>query len=123
MSDDVELLLSLSGLALLDAVVTSTLYAVVAILLAARKPASTSISYAIGQLGSFFLLTLVLYFGATFAADLMDGFTLWVRRMILVGVAAFFIFLGVRRFKARPRHGINLPPWVNPWTAFLSGSF
>lgn len=120
---DAGLLITLSGLALLDAVVTSTLYVVVAILLAARRPVSTSISYAIGQLGSFYLLTLVLYFGATFMAELLEVFTLWVRVVVLVGAAGFFIFLGVRRFKARPRHGIKLPAWVNPWTAFPFGIF
>lgn len=51
------LLIGLAGLALLDAVVTSTIYVTVAILLLARRPGPTSIAYAVGQLGSFFLLT------------------------------------------------------------------
>lgn len=113
----VGFLLGLSGLALLDAVVTSTIYITFAILLLARRPAATSLAYAFGQLTSFFLLTVLLYFGASFMADLLDVFTLWARRVVLFAAAVFFVVLAVRRLKARPRHGLHLPKWVNPWTA------
>lgn len=115
------LLLGLAGLALLDAVVTSTIYVTVAILLLARRPGPTSIAYAVGQLGSFFLLTLMLYFGSTYMAELLDSFTLWARRLILVAAAIFFVVLAIRRLRARPRHGLHLPRWINPWTALPFG--
>lgn len=118
---DAGLLLTLSGLALLDAVVTSIIYVVIAILLAARRPVPTGVAYAVGSLGSFFLLTLMLYFGASFMADVMDTFTLWIRRLVLIGAAGFLIYLGIRRFKTRPRHGMKLPTWINPATAFPIG--
>lgn len=114
-------LLGLAGLALLDAVVTSTVFFTLAILLFARRPASTSIAYAIGQLSSFFLLSVLLYLGASFMAEVMDTFTLWARRFVLVAAAVFFAILAIRRLKARPRKGLHLPDWVNPWTALPFG--
>ncbi|WP_295626609.1 GAP family protein [uncultured Corynebacterium sp.] len=114
---DAGFLLGLGGLALMDALVTSTIYVTFAILVLARRPAVTSIAYALGQLGSFFVLTLLLYFGASYMAELLDSFTLWVRRVVLVAAAIYFAVLAVRRLKSRPRHGIHLPTWVNPWTA------
>lgn len=118
---DAGFLAGLAGLALLDAVVTSTLYITIAIILLARRPIPTSISYAVGQLGSFFLLSLGLYFGSAFMAETLDSFTLWTRRLILVAAIIFFIVLGIRRFRSRPRHGLHLPTWVNPWTALPFG--
>lgn len=114
---DPGMLLGLTGLALLDAVVTSTIYITIALLVLARRPKSTSIAYALGQLTSFFVLTVLLYFGMSFMSGVVDTFTVWARRLILIAAAVFFAVLAVRRLKSRPRHGIWLPHWINPWTA------
>ncbi|SDO48685.1 GAP family protein [Alkalicoccus daliensis] len=116
-----ELVWTLTGLATLDALVTSTLYVVIVMLLTARRPAATSISYAFGALGSFFVLTMLLYFGSSYMAEMMNTFTFWVRSIVVFAAAGFFVYLGIKRFKSRPRHGMKLPGWVNPWTAFPFG--
>lgn len=119
---DTALVLTLTGYALLDALVTSTLFVVVVVLLTARRPIPTSIGYAVGALGSFFILTVALYMGASFMAELLETFTLWMRRVVLTAAAVFFTVMGVRRFTSRPRHQMKLPRWINPWTALPFGA-
>lgn len=115
------LLLTLVGLAVLDSVNVSTIWIVVVILLAAKRPAATGWAYAVGAFVTFGTFTLLLYFGLNAAETWLDGLTLWLRRILFTIITVVFIVLGVRRFTARPRRGYGLPSWVNAWTALPLG--
>ncbi|WP_339392228.1 hypothetical protein [Brevibacterium metallidurans] len=92
------LLLTLVGLALLDSVNVSTIWIVVVILLAAKRPAATGWAYAVGAFVTFGTFTLLLYFGLNAAETWLDGLTLWLRRILFTIITVVFIVLGVRRF-------------------------
>lgn len=113
--------LSLVGLALVDSVNTSTLFLAILILLTARRPASTAWAYATASIVSFFVFAVLLYFAAEAASELVTELALWMRRVIFTLGALFLIVLGIRRFKARKRHQMKLPRWVNLWTAIPVG--
>lgn len=117
-----DLALTLTGYALLDAVVTSTAVVTIVLVVAARRPRSTSASYAAGALGSFFVLTLGVYLGSEVMADVLSSFTLWIRRIALTLAAVFFATMGFKRLRPRQRKEILLPVWVNPWTALPFGA-
>ncbi|PPG37455.1 GAP family protein [Pseudoclavibacter sp. RFBA6] len=116
-----SLVWSLTGLALLDSINVSTIWVVVIILLAAKRPASTGWAYALGAFASFFAITLLLYFGATFAESMLADLTLWLRRILFTALAIFLLAIGIRKLKARPRKAFGLPSWVNAWTALPLG--
>lgn len=83
------LMLSLIGLALLDSVNVSTIWAVVIILLLAQKPLRTGWAFAAGAIISFTTFTVLLYLGAGMAEQFVADITLWFRRVLLVGVTLF----------------------------------
>jgi cytochrome c biogenesis protein CcdA len=115
------LLWGLTGLALLDSVNAATIWIVIVILLGARRPAPTGWMFMLGAAVSFLAFALLFYFGLSFADSVLDGFTLWLRRLLFAGLAAALIVIGVRRLRPRERKGYALPPWVNGWSALPFG--
>lgn len=115
------LLWSLAGLALLDSLNTSTLLVVVVVLLLARRPVLSAWLYLAGAVGSFLLLALGLYLGASGAAAAFDGGALLVRRVALLLVAVLLLVLAGRRLRERPRRALDLPGWFSPATAVVVG--
>jgi hypothetical protein len=117
----VSLALALGGLAVIDAVNLATIWVVVIILLAAQRPAATGWTFAFGAIGTFLAGTLLVYFGASYAGDLVADLALWMRRIVFSASAVTLVVMGIRRLKARERHGIELPAWVNPWSGLPLG--
>lgn len=116
-----SLLLSLTGLALIDSLNLSTVWVIVAILLFARRPAATGWTFAAGAFASFLAGTLVFYFATNAADSVLFELTHWLRRIIFALISATFLVLAVRRLKSRPRHQLKLPSWVNPWSGLPLG--
>jgi cytochrome c biogenesis protein CcdA len=97
------------------------MWLVIVILLGAKRPAPTGWAFMLGAAVSFLALALMFYFGLTFADSVLEGFTLWLRRLLFAGLALALVVMGVRRLKARERKGYTLPPWVNAWSALPFG--
>lgn len=116
-----ELALTLTGLALIDSINISTMWIIIVLLLGAQKPVASGWSYVSGAFGTSLGVLLILYFGASFAADSFSDVSLWMRRVIFGGLGVGFVVLGVRRLSDRPRVEIQLPAWVNAWTAMFLG--
>ncbi|WP_194201836.1 GAP family protein [Glycomyces albidus] len=115
------LLWGLTGLALLDSVNATTIWIVIVILLGARRPAPTGWAFMLGAVASFLAFALMCYFGLSFADSVLDGVTLWLRRLLFTGLAIALVVMGVRRLRPRERKGYALPPWVNAWSALPFG--
>lgn len=115
------LVAALLGLAVVDSLNLSTIAVVVLILLTVQRPVATGWVYAAGAVVAFFGLTMLVYFGASFAGSLVEDLATWMRRIIFVGFGAMFVVFGARRFRARERRGYPLLRWVNPLTAFPLG--
>jgi hypothetical protein len=115
------LLWGLTGLALLDSVNATTIWIVVVILLGAKRPAPTGWAFMLGAAASFLAFALMFYFGVLFAGSVLDDVTLWLRRILFVGLAAALMIMGVRRLRPRERKSYTLPPWVNAWSALPFG--
>ncbi|MFB9660327.1 GAP family protein [Glycomyces mayteni] len=112
---------SLTGLALLDSVNAATIWIVIVILLGARRPAPTGWAFMLGAFASFLAIALMFYFGLSFADSVLDGLTLWLRRLLFAGLAVALVAMGVRRLRPRERKAYTLPPWVNAWSALPFG--
>lgn len=115
------LLWGLTGLALLDSINATTIWIVVVILLGAKRPAPTGWAFMLGAAASFLAIALAFYFGLAFAGSVLEGFTLWLRRLLFAGLAVALVVMGLRRLKPRERKGYTLPPWVNAWSALPFG--
>lgn len=114
---------SLVGLAILDSLNTSTMLAVVVIVVTARRPAATGGAYLTGAVLAFSLVAAGLLLGAEAADGALAEFSVWARRAILVALALFLARLGLRRFRTRPKRvAVRLPSWVNPWSAVGLGA-
>lgn len=116
-----ELVLTLTGLALIDSINISTMWIIIVLLLGAQKPVASGWSYVVGAFSASLSVLLVLYFGASFAADSFSDVSLWMRRVIFCGLAVGLVVLGIRKLSHRPRVEIQLPAWVNAWTALFLG--
>ncbi len=119
---DIELIVTLIGLALLDSVNTSTLFLVMVILLTARQPVASGSAYAIGAAVMFFALALALYFGASAAESTIAGAASWIRRGTFALLAIFLFYLAYKRLSDRPRKPFVLPEWFGPLTAVPIGA-
>lgn len=53
--------------------------------------------------------------------DSFSDVSLWMRRVIFGGLAVGLVVLGIRKLSHRPRVEIQLPAWVNAWTALFLG--
>lgn len=116
------LLWGLAGLALLDSVNAATIWIVIVILLGAKRPAPTGWAFMLGAAASFLAFALAFYFGLSFADSALDGFTLWLRRLLFAALAVALAVMGARRLRPRERKGYALPPWVNAWSALPFGA-
>lgn len=115
---DFGLLATLAGLAVLDSLNTSTMLAAAVIVLTARRPAATGWAYLAGAVLAFYLAATALLLGASAAEDAVAEFSTWARRAIFAALAAFLVWLGLRRLRTRrKRPPVRLPEWVNPWSA------
>lgn len=117
-----ELAATLVGLALLDAVNTSTLFLVMAILLVARSPVRSGAAYAVGAALSFLGLSIGLYVGASAAETVLSDVAQWLRRATFALLALWFLYLAYKRLRDRPRKPLLLPAWFGPLTAFPIGA-
>lgn len=115
------LLWGLTGLALLDSINATTIWLVIVILLGAKRPSPTGWAFMLGAAASFLAFALMLYFGLSFADSVLDGFALWLRRLVFAGLAVALVVMGVRRLRPRERKDYTLPPWVNAWSALPFG--
>ena len=118
---DVDLVVTLVGLALLDAVNTSTLFVVMVILLTARTPSRAAAAAAVAATTSFLALAIALYAGATAAAAVVGDLARWMRRITFALLALWLFHLGFKRLRDRPRRGFVLPGWFTPLTAVPIG--
>jgi cytochrome c biogenesis protein CcdA len=116
-----ELVAALVGLALLDSVNTSTVFLVMVIVLAARRPGQTAAAYALGAALSFLGLSLGLYLGAAAAEEVISDLARWLRRATFALLALWFLHLAAKRLRTRPSRPLLLPPWFGPLTAFPVG--
>ena len=116
-----ELVAALVGLALLDAINTSTLFLIMVILLTGRRPIPSACAYAAGAVCSFFGLAVGLYAGATAAEAVVTDLARWLRRGTFVLLAVWLLYLGFKRLRDRPRKPLLLPAWFGPLTAFPIG--
>jgi cytochrome c biogenesis protein CcdA len=120
---DLGLLAGLAGLAVLDSLNTSTMLAVVVIVLTVKRPVATVWAYLVGAILAFLLVATVLLLGASAAEGALTEFSTWARRAVLVALALFLAWLGLRRLRTRPkRMPVRLPSWVNPWSAVGLGA-
>lgn len=120
---DFGLLASLAGLAVMDSLNTSTMLAVVVVVLTARRPTATGWAYLAGAVLAFYLVAAALLLGASAAEDALADFSMWARRAIFAVLALFLARLGWRRLRTRPkRPPVRLPSWVNPWSAVGLGA-
>lgn len=118
---DVELVVTLVGLALLDSVNTSTLFLVMVILLTARAPARSAAAYASAATATFVGLAVGLHAGATAAEYVLSDVSRWLRRITFALLAVWLLYLAVRRLRDRPRTSFVLPAWFTPVTAVPLG--
>ncbi|MCH7230940.1 hypothetical protein L0U85_08770 [Glycomyces sp. L485] len=117
------LLASLAGLAVLDSLNTSTMLAVVVIVLTARRPTATTWAYLTGAVLAFYLVAAALLLGASAAEDALTEFSMWARVTIFAALSLFLTWLGWRRLRTRPKRPVvRLPSWVNPWSAVGLGA-
>lgn len=117
-----DLVVTLTGLALLDSLNTSTLFLVMVVLLTARSPIRSALAYAAGAAGAFFGLACGLYAGASAAEAVVVDLAQWLRRGTLVLLALWLLHLGFKRLRDRPRKPLLLPGWFGPLTAFPIGA-
>ena len=118
---DITLFITLLGLAIVDSANTSTIWLVILILLTARKPIATGWAYTAGAMSLFFIFAVTLFLGATAAGTIIEDMSVWMRRLIFIALAVFFIVMAVRRMKTRIRKMPVAPKWVNPLMAFPLG--
>lgn len=119
----VGLLLTVTGLALLDSLNPATILGVALILLLpGGRPVPTALAYVLGAYLTVFALGVGLYLAADAAAGVIDGGLVWVRR-IAFGLAALMLLrAAVRRLRPSHRTAVALPPWFSMWTALPLGA-
>jgi len=117
------LLLSVTGLALLDSLNPATMGAVaLVLLLPVARPVASALGFVFGAYLTVFVLGLVVFLAADAAADSVTGGLAWVRR-IAFGLAAVLVLVtALRRLWPRHREAITLPAWFTPLTALPLGA-
>jgi cytochrome c biogenesis protein CcdA len=116
------LLLTVTGLALVDSLNPATILGVGLILvLASRSPVPSALAYVLGAYATVLGLGLALYLAADAAAGVVEGGLVWVRR-IAFGLAALLLLrAAVARLRPSRRRAVALPAWFSPWTALPLG--
>lgn len=117
------LLLTVTGLALLDSLNPATILGVALILVLPNgNPARAALAYVLGAYLTVLGLGVGLYLAADAAADVLDGGLVWVRR-IAFGLAALMLLRSaLQRLRRTRRAQITLPAWFTPWTALPLGA-
>jgi hypothetical protein len=116
------LLAGIAGLAVFDSFNPATIVAISLILVGdSRRPVRSALAFVLGAIVTVWTLGALVFLGAGFAADVVAGGVVWLRR-IAFGAAAVALFVaGVRRFRDRPRRPVGLPGWFSAATAFPLG--
>jgi cytochrome c biogenesis protein CcdA len=118
----VALVLSITGLALLDSLNPATIVAVTLILLAAPKRAGLiALGAVTGAAITVFAVGAALFVTAGAAAGAVDGIIIGLRVLAFGAAGIALIVLGVKRFKGRERKPIALPAWFTPAKALPFG--
>jgi|tagenome__1003787_1003787.scaffolds.fasta_scaffold19662927_2 cytochrome c biogenesis protein CcdA len=117
------LLLTVTGLALLDSLNPATILGVALILvLPSGHPVRAALAYVLGAYVTVLGLGAGLYLAAGAAAGVLDGGLIWVRR-IAFGLAALMLLRSaLQRLRQTHRTQITLPAWFTPWTALPLGA-
>jgi cytochrome c biogenesis protein CcdA len=117
------LLLTVTGLALLDSLNPATILGVALILvLPSGHPVRAALAYVLGAYVTVLGLGAGLYLAADAAAGVLDGGLIWVRR-IAFGLAALMLLRSaLQRLRQTHRTQITLPTWFTPWTALPLGA-
>lgn len=117
------LLLTVTGLALLDSLNPATILGVALILVLPNgRPVRAALAYVLGAYLTVLGLGVGLYLVADAAAGVLDGGLTWVRR-IAFGLAALMLLRSaLHRLRRTSRARITLPAWFTPWTALPLGA-
>ncbi|WP_461171197.1 GAP family protein [Arthrobacter sp. Z1-15] len=116
------LLAGIAGLALADSLNPATIVVITLILLTvSHRPVGSALTFVLAAMSTVFALGMVIFLGATAAADAVGEGLIWLRRGVFLIAAIALGIAGLRRFKDRERIGINLPSWFGVWTAFPLG--
>jgi hypothetical protein len=109
------LLLTVTGLALLDSLNPATILGVALILvLPSGHPVRAALAYVLGAYVTVLGLGAGLYLAADAAAGVLDGGLIWVRR-IAFGLAALMLLRSaLQRLRQTHRTQITLPTWFTP---------
>jgi len=118
-----ELLLSITGLALLDSLNPATIVTVTLILLAAPKRAGLiALSAVLGAAVVVYAMGAALFLSAGTAAGAVDTITVGLRFVAFGAAGIYLVFIGFKRFRDRERKVISLPVWFSPLTALPFGA-
>ncbi|WP_165067085.1 GAP family protein [Marisediminicola senii] len=119
---DGGLLAVIAGLALADSLNPATIVVITLILLTVRhRPVGSALVFVLGAMSTVFALGLLIFVGASAAANAVGEGLVWLRRAVFLIAAITLAVAGVRRLKDRERKGIDLPSWFGVWTAFPLG--
>ncbi|WAB84637.1 GAP family protein [Microcella daejeonensis] len=117
-----ETLLAITGLALLDSLNPATIVAVTLILLSApRRAGLTALAAVAGAAVTVAAVGSALFLSAGAAAGAIDGIVVGLRLLAFGAAAVALIVSGIRRFRARARRPIALPPWFTAGAAIPFG--
>ncbi|MHA7239807.1 GAP family protein [Arthrobacter sp. TMS1-12-1] len=118
------LLAGIAALALADSLNPATIVVITLILLTvSHRPVGSAVTFVLGAMSTVFALGMVIFLGASAAADAVGEGLVWLRRAVFLIAAITIGVAGFRRFKDRKRKGIDLPSWFGVWTAFPLGIF
>lgn len=116
------LLAVIAGLAVLDSFNPATLVSVTLILLLpGARPVPTALALVAGAFATVAAVGILVFLGASQAAETFDAGLPWLRRIAFGVAAAALLVAGIRRFRTRTRKPVALPGWLTPWTAFPLG--
>jgi cytochrome c biogenesis protein CcdA len=117
------LLLTVTGLALVDSLNPATILGVALILVLPNgHPTRAALAYVLGAYLTVLGLGVGLYLAADAAAGVLDGGLIWIRRVAFGLAALMLLRAAVQRLCRSHRAQVTLPAWFTPWTALPLGA-